>query len=61
MEEIGIAADETYELHELLTRPPPARPRARPHRRRSIPRTAPAHIYRVGRWRRREQDFQYFY
>ena len=60
MEEIGIAPDETYELHELLT-----------DRRRLVrgpvhtvtldPGTAPAHIYRVGRWRKREQDFQYFY
>ena len=24
------------------------------------PRTAPAHIYRVGRWRRRERDFDYY-
>ena len=25
------------------------------------PATEPAHVYRVGRWRRRERDFQYFY
>jgi hypothetical protein len=25
------------------------------------PETQPAHVYRVGRWRRRERDFQYFY
>ena len=60
MEELGIAADETYELHELLT-----------DRRRLVrgprhpvtldPAVAPAHIYRVERWKKREQDFQYFY
>jgi starch synthase (maltosyl-transferring) len=59
LEEIGIPAGETYELHELLT-----------GGRRLVhedalaveldPRTSPAHIYRVSRWRRREQDFPYF-
>ena len=59
LEEIGIPAGETYELHELLT-----------DQRRLVhedalaieldPRTSPAHIYRVSRWRRREQDFPYF-
>ena len=59
LEEIGIPAGETYELHELLT-----------DGRRLVhegalaveldPRTSPAHIYRVSRWRRREQDFPYF-
>jgi starch synthase (maltosyl-transferring) len=57
--EIGIAPDETYELHELLggdrrlVRGPT-------HAVSLDPRTAPAHIYRVGRWRRRERDFDYF-
>jgi starch synthase (maltosyl-transferring) len=60
MDELGIPADETYELHELLT-----------DRRRLVrgprhpvaldPAVAPAHIYRVERWKKREQDFQYFY
>jgi starch synthase (maltosyl-transferring) len=60
MDELGIAADETYELYELLT-----------DRRRLVrgprhpvaldPAVAPAHIYRVERWKKREQDFQYFY
>ena len=59
LEEIGIPAGETYELHELLT-----------DGRRLVhegalaveldPHTSPAHIYRVSRWRRREQDFPYF-
>jgi starch synthase (maltosyl-transferring) len=62
--EIGIAPDETFELHELLS-----------DRRRLVrgaahpvtldPQEAPAHIYRVSRWQRlerdRERDFQYFY
>ncbi|MGH7350125.1 MAG: alpha-amylase family glycosyl hydrolase, partial [Candidatus Rokuibacteriota bacterium] len=57
--DIGIAPDETYELHELLggdrrlVRGPA-------HRVSLDPRLAPAHIYRVGRWRRRERDFDYF-
>ena len=41
-------------------RPPAARPRA-PLQRPARSRTQPAHVYRVGRWRRRERDFQYFY
>ena len=28
--------------------------------RRLDPRTAPAHVYRVARWRRRERDFDYY-
>jgi starch synthase (maltosyl-transferring) len=60
MEEIGIAPDETYELHELMT---DRRRLARGplHTVTLDPGTAPAHIYRVGRWRKRESDFQYFY
>ena len=59
LEEVGIPAGETYELHELLT-----------DQRRLVqedtlaieldPRASPAHIYRVSRWQRREQDFPYF-
>jgi starch synthase (maltosyl-transferring) len=59
LEEVGIPAGETYELHELLT-----------DQRRLVqedvlaieldPQTSPAHIYRVSRWQRREQDFPYF-
>ncbi|MGH7364984.1 MAG: alpha-1,4-glucan--maltose-1-phosphate maltosyltransferase [Candidatus Rokuibacteriota bacterium] len=57
--DIGIAPDETYELHELLggdrrlVRGPA-------HTVTLDPRSAPAHVYRVGRWRRRERDFDYF-
>ncbi len=58
--DIGIAPDETYELHELLS---DARRlgRGRHHRVTLDPRESPARIYRVNRWRRRERDFQYFY
>jgi starch synthase (maltosyl-transferring) len=57
--DLGIAADETYELHELLGGD---RRLARGplHRVALDPRTAPAHVYRVGRWRRRERDFDYY-
>jgi prepilin-type N-terminal cleavage/methylation domain-containing protein len=59
LEEIGISAGETYELHELLTDG-----RRLAHESALAveldPRTSPAHIYRVSRWRRREQDFPYF-
>jgi starch synthase (maltosyl-transferring) len=57
--EIGIAADETYELHELLA-DERRLVRGAAHAVRLDPRVAPAHIYRVGRWRRRERDFDYF-
>ena len=57
--EIGIAADETYELHELLTATA-ALVRGAAHSVALDPRVAPAHIYRVGRWRRRERDFDYY-
>jgi len=64
LDEIGIAPDETFELHELLA-----------DRRRLVrgathlvaldPREAPAHVYQLNRWQRlerdRERDFQYFY
>jgi len=59
LEDIGISPGETYELHELLA----------DHRRLAHdgsvpieldPGTSPAHVYRVSRWRRREQDFPYF-
>ncbi len=57
--EIGIAADETYELHELLDGDRRL-VRGATHTITLDPRTAPAHIYRVGRWRRRERDFDYY-
>ncbi len=60
LEEIGIAPDETYELCELLTGQRRL-VRGPTHTVALDPRTGPAHIYRVGRWRRRERDFQYFY
>ena len=57
--DLGIAADETYELHELLGGDRRLA-RGGAHRVTLDPRTAPAHVYRVGRWRRRERDFDYF-
>lgn len=57
--EIGIATDETYELHELLA-DERRLVRGAAHAVRLDPRVAPAHIYRVGRWRRRERDFDYY-
>jgi starch synthase (maltosyl-transferring) len=59
LDEIGIAVDETYELHELLTGDRRL-VRGAAHPVRLDPREAPAHVYRVGRWRRRERDFDYF-
>src|SRR5262249_11953122 len=59
LEEIGISPGETYELHELL-----ADQRRLAHQSsvaiELAPATSPAHIYRLRRWRRREQDFPYF-
>jgi len=59
LEEIGISAGETYELHELLSDE-----RQLAHEGsvaiELAPATSPARIYRVRRWRRREQDFPYF-
>src|SRR5262249_51748727 len=60
LDDIGIAPDETYELHELLT-DPLRLVRGTDHTVALDPAVAPAQIYRVGRWRRRERDFQYFY
>jgi starch synthase (maltosyl-transferring) len=57
--EIGIAPDETYELHELLGGDRRL-VRGATHAVTLDPRSAPAHIYRVGRWRRRERDFDYY-
>jgi starch synthase (maltosyl-transferring) len=57
--DIGIAPDETYELHELLGGERRLM-RGAAHTVALDPRTAPAHIYRVGRWRRRERDFDYY-
>ena len=57
--EIGIAPDETYELHELLGGDRRL-VRGAGHSVTLDPRTAPAHVYRVGRWRRRERDFDYY-
>jgi starch synthase (maltosyl-transferring) len=59
LEEIGIAADETYELHELLTDERRLVRGAR-HTVSLDPRVASAHVYRLGRWRRRERDFDYY-
>ena len=57
--EVGIAPDETYEIHELLGGDRRL-VRGATHSVTLDPRTAPAHIYRVGRWRRRERDFDYY-
>ena len=57
--EIGIAPDETYELHELMDGDRRLM-RGATHTVTLDPRTAPAHVYRVGRWRRRERDFDYY-
>jgi len=59
LEEIGIAADETYELHELLADQRRLIRGAR-HTVSLDPRVATVHVYRVGRWRRRERDFDYY-
>ena len=57
--EVGVAEDETYELTELLTG---ARQlcRGATHAVQLDPRTAPAAVYRLARWRRRERDFDYY-
>jgi starch synthase (maltosyl-transferring) len=57
--ELGIAPDETYELHELLGGDRRL-VRGSTHAVTLDPRVAPAHVYRVGRWRRRERDFDYY-
>jgi starch synthase (maltosyl-transferring) len=59
LDEIGIAPDETYELHELLGGDRRLG-RGATHTVTLDPRAAPAHVYRVGRWRRRERDFDYY-
>ncbi|HEV8441051.1 MAG TPA: alpha-1,4-glucan--maltose-1-phosphate maltosyltransferase [Methylomirabilota bacterium] len=58
--ELGIADDETYELHELIG-DDRRLGRGPTHTVSLDPETSPAHIYRVIRWKRRERDFQYFY
>jgi len=60
LDAIGIGADETYELHELMSDRRQL-VRGPVHTVTLDPGTEPAHVYRVGRWRRREGDFQYFY
>ncbi len=59
LDELGFAADETYELHELLT---DSRALGRGARQTVTldPQVSPARIYKIERWRRRESDFQYF-
>ena len=57
--ELGLAPGDTYELHELLT-DARALGRGAVHTVTLDPNVSPAHIYRVGRWRRRERDFPYF-
>ena len=59
LDDIGIAPDETYELHELLGGERRLM-RGGVHTVVLDPRTAPAHVYRVARWRRRERDFDYY-
>jgi starch synthase (maltosyl-transferring) len=57
--ELGVAPDEAYELTELLSG---SRRLSRgPHQTVTLdPQVGPAVIWRLGRWRRREQDFDYF-
>jgi starch synthase (maltosyl-transferring) len=57
--ELGVAPDEAYELTELLSG---ARRLCRgPQQTVTLdPRLGAAVIWRLGRWRRREQDFDYF-
>jgi starch synthase (maltosyl-transferring) len=57
--DLGVGPDETYELHELLGGDRRL-VRGDTHRVTLDPQSAPALIYRVGRWRRREHDFDYF-
>ena len=59
LDELGFAADETYELHELLT---DSRALGRgPQQTVTLdPQVSPVHIYQLERWRRREHDFPYF-
>jgi starch synthase (maltosyl-transferring) len=56
---LGVAPDEAYELTELLSG---TRRLCRgPQQTVTLdPRLGPAVIWRLGRWRRREQDFDYF-
>ena len=56
---LGVAPDEAYELTELLSG---ARRLCRgPYQSVTLdPLLGPAVIWRLGRWRRREQDFDYF-
>ncbi len=56
---LGVAPDEAYELTELLSG---TRRLCRgPHQTVTLdPLLGPAIIWRLGRWRRREQDFDYF-
>jgi len=59
LDDMNIAPDETYELEELLTDQRHL-VRGAVHTLTLDPAVAPAVIYRLSRWRRREQDFQYF-
>jgi starch synthase (maltosyl-transferring) len=57
--EMGVGADETYELTELLTGTRQLC-RGDAHTVSLDPPTASAVVYRVARWRRRERDFDYY-
>jgi starch synthase (maltosyl-transferring) len=59
LDELGFAADETYQMHELLS---DSRALGRGTRQTVTldPQLSPARIYRIERWQRRERDFQYF-
>lgn len=60
IQDFGIAEEETYQLHELLT---DTRHLVKgPHYTvRLDPQVEPAAIFAVRRWTRREQDFDYFF
>ena len=56
---LGVAPDEAYELTELLSGT--RRLYRGPQQTVTLdPQLGPAVIWRLGRWRRREQDFDYF-
>ena len=57
--ELGLAPDETYQLHELITDTRHLW-RGSANQVTLDPAVEPAAIFGVRRWRRREHDFDYF-
>jgi starch synthase (maltosyl-transferring) len=58
--EIGLAPDETYQMHELITDTRHLW-KGTANRISLDPAVEPAAIFAVRRWRRREQDFDYYF